>query len=164
MVKKTKNTDEIEEKIETEDRSKKDLEIEKLKEDLREQTEIYKRALADYQNLEKRIRDDKINWIQNANKDLIYRLLTVLDTLTLAAKHTKDEGIKMTLLQFMQVLENEGVSKIKTDGQTFDPKTMEAIGTETGKENIVLEEVRSGIMLNGKILRPAQVKVGKENN
>ena len=137
------------------------LQLKQRLEDLEGQ---FKRALADYQNLEKRIKDDKINWIQNANKDLIYRLLPVLDTLILAAKHTEDQGIKMTLSQFMQVLEAEGVKRINTVGEIFSPEFMEAVDTVEGEENKVIEEVRAGIMLNGKVLRPAQVKVGKNKN
>src|SRR5947209_20332957 len=69
-------------------------ELEALQERFEELENRYKRALADYQNLEKRVRDDKIQWIKAANKELIGRMLTVLDTLMLAAKHTNDEGIK----------------------------------------------------------------------
>src|SRR5581483_1444398 len=118
----------------------------------------YKRALADYQNLEKRIKEDKANWIQMANRELLSRLLPVVDTLILAAKHTQDEGIKVTLRQFLQVLENEGMVRIKTEGEIFDPNKMEAVATSSGKDGVVTEEIRPGFLLNGQLIRVAQVK------
>ncbi len=55
-----------------------------------------------------------------------------------------------------------GVAKIETVGKKFDPNTMEAIATDTGEEGIVLEDLRVGFIMNYKLLRPAQVKVGKK--
>jgi molecular chaperone GrpE len=120
-----------------------------------------KRALADYQNLEKRIAEEKSSWIQIANKDLLLRLLPGLDNLILAEKHTQDEGVKLSIRHFLDILENEGVKQIETVGKAFDPKLMEAIGTGDGENGKVLEEIRAGYMLFETVLRPAQVIVGK---
>jgi len=122
----------------------------------------YKRALADYQNLQKRVSEEKGEWIRSANKDLLLRLLPVLDTLMLAEKHLKDQGLTVSISHFLDILKAEGVIKIKTVGEDFDPMQMECVMTEEGKENKVLEELRAGYMLYDKVLRPAQVKVGKE--
>lgn len=132
-----------------------------------EQTELenlenqLKRALADYQNLEKRIAEEKAGWIKISNKDLILRLLPGIDNLLLAEKHTQDEGVKLSIKHFLDALENEGVKKIETEGRDFDPKLMEAVGTIKGEDNKVVEEVRSGYMIYDSVLRPAQVMVGK---
>jgi molecular chaperone GrpE len=120
-----------------------------------------KRALADYQNLEKRIASEKSSWILASNKNLLLRLLPGLDSLLLAEKHTQDEGVKLSIKHFIDSLEAEGVKKIETAGKTFDPNLMEAITTQEGEEGKVLEEVRAGYMLFDQILRPAQVIVGK---
>jgi molecular chaperone GrpE len=120
-----------------------------------------KRALADYQNLEKRIAGEKMDWIKLANKDLLLKLLPGLDNLMLAEKHTKDEGVKITIKHFLDIFTEIGVKKIETVGKEFDPNTMEAVATVEGKENQVLEEVRSGYALFDTILRPAQVVVGQ---
>ncbi len=128
-----------------------------------EQTENkYKRALADYQNLEKRVRDERIGLIQGANKDLLLRLLPVLDTLFLASQHSNDQSLKVSIQLFLDTLKGEGVQKIEAIGQEFDPSLMEAVGTEKGKGGVVLHETRVGYMLNEKLLRPAQVIVGEE--
>ena len=123
-----------------------------------------RRALADYQNLEKRIAEEKSSWVRSANKDLILRLLPGLDSLLLAEKHTDDEGVKVSIDHFLDIFRKEGVEKIETIGREFNPNLMEAISTREGEEGIVLEEIKPGYSLKGEVLRPAQVIVGKETN
>lgn len=141
-------------------------ELEALKKQVLEFENNYRRALADYQNLEKRVREEKSEWIQSANKELILRILPVLDTLMLAQQHIEDQGLQVSVQQFLDTLKIEGVIKIETVGHEFDPHLMECITTEAGEANKVLAEIRAGYMLNDKVLRPAQVTVGKgkENN
>jgi molecular chaperone GrpE len=141
-------------------------EIEALKKQVEEFENNYRRALADYQNLQKRVQEEKSEWIRSANSDLMLRILPVLDTLMLAQQHVKDQGLQVSVQQFLDVLKSEGVTKIKTVGEEFNPHLMECIATEAGDENKVIEEIRAGYVLYDKVLRPAQVKVGKgkENN
>lgn len=121
----------------------------------------YRRALADYQNLQKRVGEERGEWIRSANKDLLLRLLPVLDTLMLAANHLEDQGLTVSINQFLDTLKAEGVTKIETVGKEFDPHSMECVTTEEGEENNVLKELRAGYMLSDKVLRPAQVIVGR---
>lgn len=139
-------------------------EVKALQEEIIELEDKYKRALADYQNLEKRVRDDRISWIKSANRELLLQLLPVLDTLMLAAKHTKDTSVQVSVAQFLDILRTEGVEKIATEGEDFDPSTMECVAIEDGKEGQVLDEVRPGFLLHDRLLRPAQVKVGKKTS
>lgn len=137
--------------------SKKHEEAKKVKE-LEDQV---KRSLADYQNLEKRTREERGEWVRKSNKDLILRLLPVLDTLILASEHVKDEGLTLSIKQFLDILRNEGVEKIETEGADFDPALMEGVGTLEGEEGKVVQEVRAGFKYSdGGVLRPAQVLVG----
>lgn len=122
-----------------------------------------KRALADYQNLEKRVSNEKSEWIKISNKDLLLRLLPGLDSLILAQKHTEDEGVKVSIKHFLDILEGEGVKKIETIGKDFDPKLMEAVSTKEGEDGKVIEEVRAGYTLFDNVLRPAQVIVGNRS-
>ena len=143
--------------------------VEELRQKLEQFDNNYKRALADYQNLQKRVSDERRDLIFSANKDLLLRILSVLDTLILANQHDASEGLKVAIKQFEDVLKSEGVTKIETQGAEFNPHLMEAVAVVEGDpstgsgqgENKVLEEMRSGFMLNDKVLRPAQVKVGK---
>ncbi|SRR5260221_5290595 len=124
----------------------------------------YKRALADYQNLQRRVQEEKGEWIRTSNKNLVLKLLPILDTLMLAEKHTKDKTFSLLVQQFLQILQEEGVRRIKTLGEKFDPNTMEAIETREGNEGEVLEEAAAGYELYGQVLRPAKVVVGSGKN
>jgi molecular chaperone GrpE len=137
-------------------------EIRELERRCEEAEDKYRRALADYHNLQKRVSEERQDWIRSSNKELLLRLLPVLDTLELANKHINDQGLKVSINQFLDTLKAEGVTKIKTVGEEFDPHLMDCVTTEEGEENKVLEELRAGFVLNDKILRPAQVKVGKK--
>lgn len=122
----------------------------------------YKRALADYQNLQKRTQEDRLHWIQSANRELLLRILTVFDTLMLAQQHMQDKNLAVSIQQFLDVLKSEGVTRIETVGKKFDPHLMEAIATGNGKDGEVLGELRAGFMMHDRLLRAAQVKVGKK--
>ncbi len=79
------------------------------------------------------------------------------------------EGLVMLRDQFGHLLKSLGVSKIEAKGKKFDPMLHEAIEiveTENEPDGTVIEEVRSGYMINGHLLKPAQVKVarGKTND
>ena len=141
---------------ETEDN--KNQELIKKNEELEHQV---KRTLADYQNLEKRVAEDRSEWLKLANKQLLLRILPALDSLILAEKHTKDEGVIISIKTFLDALEQEGVKKIETVGQDFDPNTMECVHVADGDDGKVVEEVKLGYTLYDKVLRPAQVIVGK---
>mgnify|MGYP001576872174 CR=1 FL=1 len=125
-----------------------------------------KRALADYQNLERRISAEKSVWIMAANKDLILKLLPVLDNLFLAQKHINDAGLDLSIQKFLDALYNEGMERIETKDKDFDPNLMECVSVQEGTDNKALEEVRPGFKINDTVLRPAQVIVGsaKQNN
>lgn len=136
-------------------------EIKLLKEELENSEEKYKRALADYQNLEKRVRDERGEYVLRANEQMLLRIIPILDTLMLAKKHDESQTLSISISQFLDVLKAEGVTKIDTENKVFDPNLMEVIEKVDDGDNVV-EEVRSGYMLYDKLLRPAQVKVGRK--
>lgn len=136
---------------------------ESLGKKLEEFEDKYKRALADYQNLEKRVREERVEWIKASNKELLLRLLPVLDTLILASSHTQDQGLTIGIKQFEDALKDEGVARIETKGKEFNPHLMECVETQDGEDGNILSEVRAGYTIGDKVLRPAQVKVGKSS-
>jgi len=154
------------------DNQKKDKPDELLKlkeenEDLKKQVEEYRnkylRALADYQNLEKRVVEEKELIIKNANRNLILKLLPFLDALDKAEVFIKDQGLKIVKDNLIQVLKEVGVEEIDVLNKPFDPITSEAIDiVASDKDNIVVEVLRKGYKFQDKILRVAQVKVGKK--
>lgn len=159
-----KNDQKITKNEENKDKDEKNLQAEndKLTHKLTEFENNYMRALADYQNLQKRTLEEKQNWIKAANKDLILRLLPILDTLMLAQKHIQNDGLKVAIDQFLEALKNEGVKPINALNQDFDPNLMECVTIQEGEEGKVLEELRAGYIINNKVLRAAQVKVGSK--
>jgi molecular chaperone GrpE len=134
--------------------------FDELKKQIEEIEGKYKRALADYQNLEKRVKEERGDLIKAANRDLLLRFLPVLDTLLMAQKHASSETIDVCIRLFLDILKQEGVTRIKTVGEKFDPHLMEVVTTTDGKEGVVIEEARAGFLLHDKLLRPAQVVVG----
>lgn len=122
----------------------------------------YLRALADYQNLEKRTRDEIAQVRNFASEVVLARLLPVADTLKKAKDHLKDPGIDLTYKELQAVLEEQGVKKIEVVGRQFDPHEMECVEVVLGKNNEVVEEVLPGYRFRGKIVRVAHVKVGRE--
>jgi len=122
----------------------------------------WKRALADYQNLQKRYERERTDFIQFANSNLILRLIEVLNHLEKAAESLKDKGLDLVVTEFKRILTEEGLEEIKSQGEKFDPNFMEAVEVVEGKnEEKVAEVVSKGYLLNGKVLLPAKVKVFK---
>lgn len=146
----------------TEDKSKN--EIEELTKKIEELDNKYKRALADYLNLEKRVAQEQRDWIIKANKQLILQLLPILDTLMLAGEHVQDESLPLSIKQFLDILKSEGVQRIETIGQEFNPKTMQCVETVEGEEGKVMSEIRAGFLMQDEVLRAALVRVGKKGN
>lgn len=123
------------------------------------------RALADYQNLQKRVEKEREMFIKHANQTLMEKLLPVLDMLEKADSYLQDRGLHMAVIEFKKVLEEAGVVKIEAKrGEKFDESIHEVVetvpGGKKGKKGMIAEVVRNGYRWqDGLVLRPAQVKV-----
>jgi len=122
----------------------------------------YLRALADYQNLERRTREEKEVIRSYAAEIILGRLLPVVDIFAKVKEHVSDPGFDLAYKELHAVLQEQGVTHIQVVGHEFNPHEMECIEVVDGKNNIVVEETLPGYKIHGKILRIAQVKVGKE--
>jgi molecular chaperone GrpE len=75
------------------------------------------------------------------------------------------EGVQITANMFRSKLQSIGVEVIHTLDQQFDPNLEQAVGTvpvqDAGRDGVVIEEVQPGYSMNGQLLRPAQVRVGR---
>lgn len=126
-------------------------------------TVSWKRALADYQNLEKRIAQDREELTKYIAQNIIRDFLDVFDGLERSDEHLKDQGLHIAVSNFQTILEKNGLKRIEVLGKKFNPETMECIEVIPGKkEDEVVEEMRSGYLLWEKVLRVAQVKVEKK--
>jgi len=130
----------------------------------KEYIERLQRLQAEFENFRKRTEKEKTDIKENANADLVTKLLEVLDNFELALKHNKDKGITIIHEELNKILKQQGLKKIDTKGK-FNPKFHEALIQESGKQNgIILEELQKGYMLNNKLLRASKVKISKKKN
>jgi molecular chaperone GrpE len=126
---------------------------------------------ADFENQKKRF-DREAEQIKNhGNERIVISLLDVVDELELAVKNGEIstspesliEGVELTLKKLRKVLEQEGVTPIESpEGKIFDPARHNAVITEE-KDDVpectVLEEIRKGYVMRGKVIRSTIVKV-----
>ncbi|KKS92644.1 MAG: Protein GrpE [Candidatus Collierbacteria bacterium GW2011_GWB1_44_6] len=138
--------------------------FEENEEKLASTEEKYLRILADYQNQQRRHKEQESQIIKMASASLLEKLLLNMDSLQLAQSHLKDKGLQMVIEQFMVVFKEEGLALIETDGNDFDPITMDCTEIVPGKKDQVVETVAPGYFLFDKVLRPAKVKVGSGIN
>jgi molecular chaperone GrpE len=132
-------------------------------------TNKWKRAVADYQNLEKQVRREKSEFMQFATMNVVQQFLPILDNMEMAVSGMKDEekksgwavGVLMTVKMFRDMLKDEGLNEIKAEGEEFDPHKMEPVDTVEGEKNKVITVVKKGYEGFGKVIRPAQVIIGK---
>jgi len=134
---------------------------ENLKEKVLELEASWKRALADYQNLQKRVIEERIQIGAHANEMLLRKMLPVLDNLEKIEEHLNDSGLKITIKEFKQILKESGLLEVETDQKDFNPHEMEATDAIEGEKNKVLKTLQKGYFLNGKLIRPARVLVGR---
>ena len=131
-------------------------------------------ARADFYNYRQRTTKERAETRKRAQEDVITEILPVLDNLdrALEVANTEDaksiiKGVEMVQRQFVSVLENLGVSVIKAKGEKFDPALHDAAGTEQVDEEEldgkVITERLKGYRTKDKVLRPAQVTVGRKN-
>lgn len=123
-----------------------------------------KRALADYQNLERRVDEERRLLSTLSAALLIEKFLPILDNLESAQKHLNDQGLEIVTRQFKDILAQEGVEEIQAEGSTFDPHLHEAAEVIEGEnDNTIVKVLVKGYKLNDKVLRPAQVVVSKKS-
>ena len=129
---------------------------------------------ADFENYRKRVEKEIRETVQYSNEKLILNLLSVVDELELALSSGREtenkqallEGVEMTLKKMFAALEQEGLKKIEAVGESFDPKLHEVavkVPTKEDNEDIIVEEIRKGYTLRGKVIRPSIVKIAAQS-
>ena len=154
-----------------------DVMREKAESDKKAAEYLYKlqKLQADMENIQKITKRQLETVTSQASERLLLKLLPSLDALRQAVKIAnsndslpRDEiavGLKMLQEQLAQVLESEGLEEIRAEGESLDPELHEVVSyieTNEKPENTVLEEVRKGYTLNGKVIRTSLVVVSKK--
>ena len=128
----------------------------------------YKRALADLDNYRKRSAREVERRVEEARDALLREWLEAVDTVERAARMDPDgplgQGMRALLDQIEALLARRGVERIGEAGEPFDPERHDAVEvrvTTDAPENAVVEVIRAGYAVDGRVLRPAQVAVAR---
>ncbi|MBA2449501.1 MAG: nucleotide exchange factor GrpE [Chloroflexi bacterium] len=134
--------------------------------------DLAQRAQADFQNYKRRVEGEREKLVRDANADLLRQVLPVLDDLERAlahvpaelAEHNWSQGVQMIGTKLGGILDGQGLERIGTEGEAFDPYIHEAVAYETHpeyEEGQVAAIYRPGYRLHERVLRPAQVTVAR---
>ena len=151
------------------------LKIEKLRVELaeaeagrKEYLDGWQRAKADLVNYKKDEARRFEEFARFAAESVIAEVVQVLDSFDVALTHAipKDveKGIILIRSQLEDILRRHGLEMMQSSGEKFNPAYHESMGEveSDGKPGIVVEELQRGYLLNGKVLRPARVKISKQ--
>ncbi len=174
---KTEEIEKLREKISSLENKVKELEkqLEASDKEAEEYLDHLRRLKAEFENYKKRMikeRQQIVNW---AVEDLIKEFLPVLDDMERAIESSKIsknfsslvQGIEMVYNHFKNLLKKKGLEEIAAEGEEFNPEIHEAIQrieSDKHPDNVVVEEMRKGYKMKGKVLRPALVKVNKRKS
>ncbi|MBI2000769.1 MAG: nucleotide exchange factor GrpE [candidate division NC10 bacterium] len=130
------------------------------------------RLHAEFENYKKRMVREKAEFLKFAHEGLILEFLPILDNLERALASARAEagstplleGLEMIARLFRSVLEKAGVRPMEALGQPFDPGYHQAVAQVESSDqdaNLVVEEIQKGYLIEGRVLRPAMVKVSR---
>jgi len=125
------------------------------------------RLKAEFENSRKRQERERVRVLSMASERLVQELLPVLDNLDRALEAGGDirEGVQATRDQLAEVLGDEGLLPVASDGQRFDPNVHEAVMGQVSdehEEGTIIQTFQRGYLLNGKPIRTAKVVVAKQ--
>ena len=129
----------------------------------------YARAMADFDNFRKRMARDREDLVKFAASDVLKDILPTVDNLARALSEAKDKaddpfvaGVKLVYDGLLKALADHGATPLDSVGEPFDANFHEALAqlpSDDVDEGLVMNEVKRGWMLHGKLLRAAQVIV-----
>ena len=172
----TKN-DETQVETDSTEEENEESEEERLQEEVRTLKEDKIRVLAEMENLRKRFDREKIDSIKYGSVNFARDILSPGDNLerALSAINQEEdhpqsiknliEGLKMVQKEFSSALEKNGISKINSMNEKFDPNLHQAmmeVEKDDLDEGIVVQEIQTGYMMHDRLLRPAMVGVSKK--
>lgn len=147
-------------------------EVDRLQAEVAELKDKYLRQAAEFDNFRRRSARERIELNQTAGKDIIVSLLDVMDDCDRAQKQLENsddssvkDGVLLIFNKFRNIMQAKGVKAMDTLHTSFNPDIHEAItevpAPDPALKGKVLDEVQKGYYLNDKIIRFAQVVVGK---
>lgn len=144
------------------------VEIEQLREDLREERDRNLRTLADFKNYRRRVERDGNKLAEEGKRGIILPILDIIDDMEKAlqssseSQHPVVKGVRIIHRKLLALLDAHGVLPFESVGTPFNHIMHEAVAItkDEGREpGVVVDELRRGYLLNNELLRPAQVRV-----
>jgi molecular chaperone GrpE len=141
---------------------------------LHEYIRAHKRMQAEYEAFNSRLKSTQNEEVEAAKAKMVERLLDVYDNLQRSLEATNEnlpasalrDGVELVARQFLQTLEDLGLSRHDPTGEPFDPLTMEALCvvpvTNADQDGMVIATVKPGFRLEKREIRPAMVQVGRK--
>ncbi len=147
-------------------------ELKKKDEQIKDLTDRYQRTLAEYQNFRTRTEKEKADLYAYAVKDVMTKILPVLDNLKLGLaqipEDAKDEAFAQGMVQlekqFEKSLADIGVEPIEAVGEKFDPEFHNAVmqvEADDADTDTVVNEFQKGYIYKGSVIRHSMVQVAK---
>ncbi len=145
-----------------------------LEEQVQVERDKYLRLYSEFENFRRRTTKDRLEWMQNASRDVILALLPVVDDMERALKALENsskeeqkalEGFNLIYQKLYKTLEKNGLKPIESKGEAFDTDLHEAVtqfpAPSEDLKGKVIDEVEKGYTLNDKVIRFAKVVVGQ---
>jgi molecular chaperone GrpE len=147
-------------------------ELEALKAQFQDAQDRILRAHADLDNQRRRHQKEKEDLRKFATEGLMEELAPAMDHFELAMRSLDTasdvasvrQGVQMIHRELLAILQSNGLEAISAKGEKFDPALHEAVATaaeETAGDNEILDVLRPGWLLRGRVIRPAMVRVNK---
>lgn len=148
----------------------------KLKEEKEQYLNGWKRARADYLNYLKEEKERLEKFLEIANKELVFKLLPVLDSFKRAEENLSDQdrenpsikGLLQIQTQLFEILKKEGLQEIETkEGEKFNPEIHEAVGEierDDLEEGSIGKVIERGYKFKDIILRPVKVYLSSKRS
>ena len=133
-------------------------------------------AEAENRQARERIRNEYEKRLQQARGETVEKFIDIFENFERALLHARKspdhegllKGVELIHTQFGGILAELGLEEVAGAGESYDPELAEAVAvtevSEQEKDNLILEVVRKGYRLNGKLVRPARVRVGQVRN
>jgi len=144
--------------------------LQELEDAKKEAEEKALRALAELKNAQVRMENEKAQFAAFATQKLILQALEVYENYHRLMQHRPEglpesewlKGLELIDQQFSRFMEQQGVQQLETKvGEKIDPEKHEAMLTDEGEKDVILEVLSDGYELNGRVIKTAKVKVGK---
>jgi molecular chaperone GrpE len=145
--------------------------LEQQRQEAQERLDHLQRLQAEFSNYRRRMSQDSLQAANRGKQEVVAALLPILNNLRLALHHAEQDanavrqGVQLIWQQCEDFLRGQNVEPIATVGHPFDPAKHEALSTVPATQetpaNTIVAEINAGYMMNGHLLRPAQVVVAK---